>query len=84
LSINTLVVEVQDKKDRLDRLKASIASANYDARLAEFIKTGRGLEERREELNVELQSLTLQADTRARLDLKRAEVKTKSVEVQNK
>jgi DNA repair protein RAD50 len=84
LSINTLAVEIQDKKDRLEKLKASIASANYDARLVEFMKNGRALEERREELNVELQSLTLQADTRARLDLKRTEVKTKSVEVQNK
>ena len=84
LSINTLAVEIQDKRDRLEKLKASIASANYDARLVEFMKTGRALEEQREELNVELQSLTLQADTRARLDLKRAEIKAKSVEVQNK
>lgn len=63
---------------------AAVASANYDVRLVEFMKTGRSLEERREELNAELQSLTLQADTRARLDLKRTEIKTKSVEVQNK
>jgi DNA repair protein RAD50 len=84
LSINTLAVEIQDKKDRLEKLRASVASANYDTRLSEFMKTGRALEEQREELNVELQSLTLQADTRARLDLKRAEVKTKSIEVQNK
>jgi len=84
LSINTLAVEIQDKKDRLEKLMAAVASANYDVRLVEFMKTGRSLEERREELNAELQSLTLQADTRARLDLKRTEIKTKSVEVQNK
>lgn len=84
LYINTLAVEIQDKKDRLEKLRATVASANYEARLVEFTKTGRGFEERREELNVELQSLTLQADTRARLDLKRTEIKTKSVEVQNK
>jgi DNA repair protein RAD50 len=83
LSIGTLAVEIQAKKDRLDNLKASIASAKYDVRLAEFTKTARTLEERREELNSELQSLTLQADTRARLDLKRAEVKAKSLETQN-
>ncbi len=83
LSIGTLAVEIQAKKERLDKLKASIASAKYDVRLVEFTKTARALEDRREELNSELQSLTLQADTRARLDLKRAEVKTKSLETQN-
>jgi len=41
------------------------------------------LEEQREELNNEFQSLTLQADTRARLDLKRAEVKSKMAEIDN-
>lgn len=82
LSIGTLAVEIQAKKERLDKLKASIVSAKYDVRLAEFTKTARTLEERREELNSELQSLTLQADTRARLDLKRAEVKAKSLETQ--
>lgn len=83
LSIGTLAVEIQAKKERLDKLKASIASAKYDVRLVEFTKTARALEDRREELNSELQSLTLQADTRARLDLKRAEVKAKSLETQN-
>jgi len=83
LNINTLASEIQQKKDRLEKLKGSIVSARYDTRLGEFTKTARGLEERREELNSELQSLTLQADTRARLDLKRAEVKTKAAEMQN-
>lgn len=82
MSISTLAVEIQEKKERLEKLKASIASAKYDIRLTEFTKTARILEERREELNSDLQSLTLQADTRARLDLKRAEVKTKSLESQ--
>ena|SRR6266511_2793332 len=83
LNINTLASEIQQKKDRLEKLKGSIVSARYDTRLAEFTKTARGLEEQREELNSELQSLTLQADTRARLDLKRAEVKTKAAEMQS-
>ncbi|KAF9533117.1 AAA domain-containing protein [Crepidotus variabilis] len=83
LSISTLGVEVQEKKERLQKLRSAISLAKYDTRIADFTKTARGLEEQREELNTELQSLTLQADTRARLDLKRAEVKSKSVEIHN-
>lgn len=84
LSISTLGIEIQEKKDRHEKLKAAQVAAKHDAKLAEYSKMTRALEEQREELNSELQSLTLQADTRARLDLKRAEVKTKTVEVQNK
>jgi len=51
--------------------------------LADFAKKARELEDERERLNSELQGLSLQADSRARLELKRGEVKSKTMEIQN-
>ncbi|CAA7261579.1 unnamed protein product [Cyclocybe aegerita] len=83
VSLRNTRAEMEEKKDRLQKLKSSIAAARYDTRLADFAKKARGLEERRDELNIELQSLTSQAEYRARLDLKRGEVKNKTSEVEN-
>ncbi|KIJ61135.1 hypothetical protein HYDPIDRAFT_31645 [Hydnomerulius pinastri MD-312] len=41
------------------------------------------MEDRRESLNTELRGLSLQADARARLDLKRGEMKSRAAEVKN-
>ncbi|KAJ3509992.1 hypothetical protein NLJ89_g4921 [Agrocybe chaxingu] len=83
VSLRNTRAEMEEKKDRLQKLKSSIAAAKYDTRLAEFGRKARGLEEQRDELNIELQSLTSQAEYRARLDLKRAEVKNKTSEVES-
>jgi DNA repair protein RAD50 len=55
--------------------------AKYDARLAEQTEKAKGLEEQREALNRELRTLSTQADARAKLDLKRGEVKSKNGEI---
>jgi len=43
----------------------------------------RRLEEQRDEMNLELRKLSVESTSRARLELKRAEVKTKQTEVKN-
>ena len=57
--------------------------ANFDERISEKSSKARALEDRREDLNGEIRTLSLQADSRARLDIKRAEMKSKQNEVQN-
>lgn len=76
--------EIEDKKDRLGKLQAGIISANFQGRLAEISSKNRALEEERDELNIELQGLTLQSESRARLELKRSEVKSKSLEMESR
>lgn len=68
---------------RLERIKDDIRSAKYDSRLAEKTDKTKSLEDKREELNAEIRTLSLQADARARLDLKRGEVKSKTSEIAN-
>ncbi|KDR82825.1 hypothetical protein GALMADRAFT_112894 [Galerina marginata CBS 339.88] len=81
--LRSLQGDMEEKKDRLEKLKSTIASANFDVRLAELASKSRILEEERDQLNIELQGLSLQAESRARLELKRGEVKTKSLEIEN-
>lgn len=83
-SLRSLQLEMEDKKDRLQKLNQAVESAKYFTRLADMATNKKKLEDEREQLNTELQSLTAQADTRARLQLKRGEAKTKRTEAQTK
>ncbi|KAG5221328.1 DNA repair protein [Salix suchowensis] len=81
--LRTLSGDIEEKKSRLDQLKATIQSANYDGRIAEKTTKAKHLEDRRDSLNAEFRALSLQADSRAKLDLKRTELKSKTAELKN-
>ncbi|KAF9475656.1 hypothetical protein BDN70DRAFT_955105 [Pholiota conissans] len=81
-SLRTVQIEIQDKRDHLQKLKSAKLAAKHDERLAEIASKARKLEDERDQLNSELQSLTSQAEDRARLDLKRTEAKSKATEIQ--
>lgn len=65
------------------KLKSDFTDAKFDSRLQEKTEKGKRMEDTREQLNMELRTLSLQADSRARLDVKRAEVRSKTNEAGN-
>ena len=67
----------------MKRIRDDIQSSNFDERLSELGAKTHTLEAERLELDKEINTLSLQADTRARLDLKRDAVRTKTSEIQN-
>ena len=81
--IRALQGDIEEKKRLLDKLRKDVREANYDERIAEKSSEARALEDRKEDLNVEIRTLSLQADSRARLDIKRAEIGSKRNEMQN-
>lgn len=81
--IRTLHGDMEEKRRRLDKAKEDIKASNYDERIAEKTSKARSVEDQRDDLNNELRSLNLQADSRAKLDLKRDEQKSKSNEMKN-
>lgn len=81
--LRTLLGDIEEKKLRLEKIKGEIKSASFDDRLNERAVRARSLDDKRDTLNVELRSLSLQADVRARLDLKRAEMRSKKTENKN-
>lgn len=72
---------IEDKKRRLEKLKKSLNDADYDGQLAEKATQAQGLEYQRETLSGELTSLSNQAEARVALDLKRGEVRSKTVDM---
>jgi DNA repair protein RAD50 len=81
--LRTLSGDIEEKKLRLEKIQADIKGGNFDERLSEKAAKARNMEDQRETLNTELRSLGLQADSRARLDLKRAEMRSKTSDIKN-
>ncbi|KAJ2934603.1 hypothetical protein H1R20_g2487, partial [Candolleomyces eurysporus] len=75
--------ELEEKRNRVEKFKKDIASKNFDEQLQEKTEQSRKLEEDREALLKENQMLNMQAESRANLNLKRTEVKTKTQEIQS-
>lgn len=75
--LSALQSDLQDKEVRIDKIKKEMKSAGYDEKIQDIVNRMRGLEEQRETLNLELKNLSLQADARAKLDIKRADMKKK-------
>lgn len=74
---------MEEKERRLQKIRDDIKAGKYEERLADKTTKARGLELKKEDLEKELNSLSIQADTRARLDLKREALRTKGSEVKN-
>jgi len=81
--LRTLAGDIEEKKSRLEKIKEDIKAGNFDERLGEKAAKARSMEDQRDALNTELRSLSLQADSRARLDLKRAEMRSKTLDTKN-
>jgi DNA repair protein RAD50 len=81
--LKTLEGDIEEKRKRLTKIKTDMGTANHDAKLAEKTEQAKSLEAQRDALNRELRTLSIQADSRAKLDLKRAEVKSKNGEIQS-
>ncbi|KAI0699279.1 hypothetical protein C8T65DRAFT_659755 [Cerioporus squamosus] len=58
-------------------------SAGFDKKIQEKTQVSVALEQRRDALNIELRTLSLQADSRAKLDLQRGQLKAKQSEIKS-
>lgn len=75
--------ELEEKRNRVEKTRKDIASKNFDEKLQDKADKLRLCEEKREALLKENQTLNMQAESRANLNLKRTEVKTKTTEIQS-
>ncbi|KAG1761056.1 hypothetical protein EDD22DRAFT_35947 [Suillus occidentalis] len=81
--LRTLAGDIEEKKLRLEKIKTDMQSGNFDERLSAKAAKARSMEDERDTLNMELRGLSLQAESRARLDLKRAEMRSKTSDTKN-
>ncbi|KAJ7044129.1 hypothetical protein C8F04DRAFT_1228961 [Mycena alexandri] len=80
--LSTLTGDIDEKQHRVAKIQAEIAAALYDHRLEEKISSNKQLEARRDVLNSEFKTLNMQSDSRARLDIQRNDVKSKTAEIE--
>lgn len=79
--ISSLEREIDDKKAALRRVQSEAAEANNEQRIRELDVQKNKLEDTRQVLNKEMTALSRQADSRARVALKREETAGKSKEL---
>ncbi len=80
--LSTLLSDKPDKQRRLEVLKSEYKQGNYDDRIAAYATSSRTMEAERDGLTIQMRALSAQADTRAKLDLKRVEVTNKTSQMQ--
>lgn len=75
--------DVEEKRAKVALMKAELEGHGFDKQLEEKTRAIRRLEDERERISTELTSISLQADTRAKLDLKREESRRKDREIKD-
>lgn len=73
--------DIDEKRNRLAKAQEEFKSAGFEEKIREAMSQSSKLNDRRDELNEELRTLSLQADSRAKLDLQRAQMKTRTGEI---
>ncbi|KAK7048369.1 DNA repair protein rad50 [Favolaschia claudopus] len=80
--LRAITDDIEEKQARLTKLQAEIDAAKYDEQVNEKTASTRRLEEQRDVLNAEFKALNMHADSRAKLELKRKDVKSKTSEIE--
>lgn len=79
----TLSGELIDKEEKGARIRSSLDAADFDAKLESKSRKIRDLEDAKDRLQLEFAKLSMQAESRAKLELLRAEVRTKTADIRN-
>ncbi|RDB18009.1 DNA repair protein rad50 [Hypsizygus marmoreus] len=79
--LHTLQEDIAEKRTRLAKIKSDMGIAQYDAKLSERGNEGKKLEETRDQLNMEISTLSLQSESRAKVDLARTNIRSKKAEI---
>lgn len=79
--IMTLDGDLEEKRNRATKMANEIGAAQYDKKVQEKTTTIQNLDSERDSLNAEFRALSTQADSRAKLEYLKTEVKTKSGEI---
>lgn len=74
---------MEGKRARIEKLKADIVAAKYDDRIADLNAKIRAMEDQRDNLTLEIRTLSLQSDARAKLTLHQRDLASKEREMRN-
>ncbi|KAJ3995719.1 P-loop containing nucleoside triphosphate hydrolase protein [Lentinula boryana] len=75
--------DIEEKTRRLDKLKTDFKNADYEEKLSQNAEKKTVAESKRERLNQEFIMLNREAESRANLNLKRKDIKSKNAEIES-
>ena len=78
-----IISDIEGKSARIEKLKADIAAAKHDDRIADLNIKIRATEDQRDNLTLEIRTLSLQSDARAKLTLHQRDLVSKEREMKN-
>jgi DNA repair protein RAD50 len=78
-----IISDIEAKRARIEKLKADIVAAKHDDRIADLNSRVRAMEEQRDNLTLEIRTLSLQSDARAKLTLHQRDLASKEREMKN-
>jgi len=78
-----IISDMEGKSARIEKLKADIAATKHDDRIADLNTKIRAMEDRRDNLTLEIRTLSLQSDARAKLTLHQRDLASKERETKN-
>jgi DNA repair protein RAD50 len=78
-----IVSDIEGKRARIQKLKEDIVAAKHDDRIADLNARVRSMEDQRDNLTLEIRTLSLQSDTRAKLTLHQRNLASKEREMRN-
>ncbi|KAF8476550.1 P-loop containing nucleoside triphosphate hydrolase protein [Russula ochroleuca] len=78
-----IVSDIEGKRARIQKLKEDIVAAKHDDRIADLNARVRAMEDQRDNLTLEIRTLSLQSDTRAKLTLHQRNLASKEREMRN-
>lgn len=78
-----IVSDIEGKRARIQKLKEDLVTAKHDDRIADLNTRVRTMEDQRDNLTLEIRTLSLQSDTRAKLTLHQRDLASKEREMKN-
>jgi len=78
-----IISDIEGKSARIEKLKADIAAMKHDDRIADLNSKIRAMEDQRDNLTLEIRTLSLQSDARAKLTLHQRDLASKEREMKN-
>lgn len=81
--LQNILSDIEGKNTRIQKLNEDLMAAKYDNRVADLNTRVRAMEDQRDNLTLEIRTLSLQSDARAKLTLHQKDLASKEREMRN-
>ncbi len=81
--LQNILSDIEGKNARIQKLKEDLIAAKHDDRIADLNTRIRAMEDQRDSLTLEIRTLSLQSDARAKLTLHQRDLTSKEREMRN-